>query len=346
MPKREGPHGPVRQRADWSDLRVFYFVASYGGFASAAKALGMGQPTVSKHIEDLEIRLNTRLFNRAPTGVTLTDAGASLFDKVKTMERAAEDIEAEVANGDKKEEGLVGIASADGMAGYFVSPTLGEFFRTYPKISITLDSGLWPAEKIPGSIDISLQFEETPNKDFTATRLAQLHYRLFGSRAYLDLYGRPSTVQEAAAHRYIHHAAQNKQAESLPATTMPLQQIARKQAVTNSSLAMVELIKGGAGLGPLPTALVPTEPDIEMLEVGPIASVTLWMYVRRDVEKSARVRRVAEWLQQAFDGRTHPWFRTEFVHPSRFGDAIQAAKPRLVPKKPNGEGEGDGQALP
>ena len=330
MPKRDAPDGPSRQRADWSDLRVFYFVAREGTFAAAAKALGIGQPTVSKRIEDLEIRLNTRLFNRAPQGVPLTEAGASLFDKVTTMERAAEAIEAEIANGDKREEGQVGIAAPDGMAGYILAPAFADFFRVHPKIAVTLDCGLWPADRIPSAVDISLQFDETPNSDFTATRLAQLHYRLFGARSYLDLYGRPTSVQEAAAHRYIHHAAQNKQADNLPATTPALQQIVRKQVVTNSSLAMVELIKGGSGLGPLPTAVLSFEPDLEMLDIGVIASVTLWMYVRREVEQSARVKRVAEWLKQTFDGRPHPWFRTEFVHPRDFGESLTAPRPTLA----------------
>ena len=336
MPKRETPPGAARQRADWSDLRVFYFVARYGTFAAAGKALGMGQPTVSKHIEDLEIRLNTRLFSRAPQGATLTEAGASLFDKVKTMERAAEDIEAEIANADKREEGLVGIAAPDGMAGYFLAPAFANFFHAWPKITVALDCGLWPADKIPSAIDISLQYDETPAADFAVTRLAQLHYRLFGARAYLDLYGRPASVQEAAAHRYIHHSAQNKQAESLPATTPALQQIVRKQVVTNSSLAMVELIKGGSGIGPLPTAVLSLEPDLEMLDVGVIASVTLWMYVRREAEQSARVRRVADWLKQTFDGRTHPWFRAEFVHPRDFAEALQPRRPTLVPAAGDG----------
>ncbi|HWE47743.1 MAG TPA: LysR family transcriptional regulator [Caulobacteraceae bacterium] len=330
MPKREVPRGPIRQRADWSDLHVFYCVASYGTFVAAGQALGVGQSTVSKRIEDLEIRLNTRLFNRGPQGVTLTEAGRSLFDKVKTMERAAEDIEAEIANADRREEGQVGIAAPDGMAGYILGPAFASFFHNHPKITVALDCGLWPADKIPNAVDISLQFDETLHADFTATRLAQLHYRLFGSRAYLDLYGRPTSVQAAAAHRYIHHAAQNKQAESLPATTPALQQLALKPVVTNSSLAMVELIKGGSGIGPLPTAVLTVEPDLEMLDIGMIASVTLWMSVRREVEQSARVQRVAEWLKQTFDGRTRPWFRAEFVHPRDFGDAIQPARPALV----------------
>ena len=176
-----------------------------------------------------------------------------------------------------------------------------------------------------------LQYDETPAADFAVTRLAQLHYRLFGSRAYLDLYGRPASVQEAAAHRYIHHAAQNKQAER-PAGHHA--GAAADRAQTGDHQLQPRhgrtLIKGGSGLGPLPTAVLSIEPDLEMLDVGVIASVTLWMYVRREVEQSTRVRRVTEWLKQTFDGRTHPWFRAEFVHPSDFGEALNPARPTLA----------------
>ena len=331
MPKSETPGAITRQRADWSDLRLFYAVATHRTFGAAARALGLGQPTVSKRVDDLEVRLNTKLLNRGPQGVSLTEAGAVVFDQVQTMERAAQSIEHVISNADKREEGTVGIAAPDGMGGYILGPAFAAFFRTHPKIFVTLDCGLWPADRLPGVIDISLQFDEVVNTDVIATPIAHLHYGLFAARSYLDIYGRPATLQEAAAHRYVHHSAQNKQAESLPASTPALQQLAHKQLMTNSSNAMVQAIKNGAGIGPLPTAVLSLEPDLEMLDVPLIASVRLWMCVRRDVVRATRVRRVSEWLQQTFDGRTRPWFRAEFVHPRDFGDALTSMRPALAP---------------
>ncbi len=327
MPKNEGS-GPIsRQLADWSDLRVFLAVASCGSFGAAAKALGVTQPTVSKRIEDLELRLGAKLFNRGPQGVSsLTDTGEVIFDQVRTMERAAQSIETLVANADKRDAGVVRVAAPDGMAGYIIAPAVAAFTRAYPKISLVLDCGLWPQDPLPGVADISLQFEAPAGPDQVATRLARLHYALFASTGYLNLYGRPASLQEAATHRYVHHAAQNKQADTQSASTPALQQLVQKALVTNSSLAMVEAIKHGAGIGPLPTAVLSVEPDLEMLEAPLIAQPTLWMVVRRDVARSGRVKRVTDWLRQTFDGRTQPWFREEFVHPRDFGDALSAGR--------------------
>jgi len=43
------------------------------------------------------------------------------------------------------------------------------------------------------------------------------------------------------------------------------------------------------------------------------------MVHHRDIGRSARVRRVIDWLKDVFDQRTKPWFRAEFVHPREFG---------------------------
>src|SRR5262249_2352247 len=150
-----------------------------------------------------------------------------------------------------------------------LAPALAEFFLVHPKIFVTLDCGLWPADRVPGVIDISLQFDDASSPDMVTTPVGWVHYGLFASKTYLDMYGRPTSLQQAAAHRYVHHAAQNKQSESLPATTPALQQLAHKQLVTNSSLAMVEAIRNGAGVGPLPTAILSIHPELEMIDLPP-----------------------------------------------------------------------------
>ena len=78
----------MRQRADWSDLRVFYAVAQTGSFSEAAAQLGLTQPTVSTRVRDLETRLGVRLFNRSGQRLSLTEAGEKICDHVVTMERS------------------------------------------------------------------------------------------------------------------------------------------------------------------------------------------------------------------------------------------------------------------
>lgn len=60
-------------------LKAFHMVASHGSFTHAARALNVGQPTVSTHIKTLEDYFRVELFYRQGRTVDLTDVGKSLF---------------------------------------------------------------------------------------------------------------------------------------------------------------------------------------------------------------------------------------------------------------------------
>lgn len=60
-------------------LKAFHMVASESSFTHAAKALNVGQPTVSAHIKTLEDYFKVELFYRRGRTVELTDVGRALF---------------------------------------------------------------------------------------------------------------------------------------------------------------------------------------------------------------------------------------------------------------------------
>ena len=58
-----------------SHIRDLVAVAEFGGLRRAARHLGIAQPALSRSIRDLESDLGVTLFERGPTGMTLTPAG-------------------------------------------------------------------------------------------------------------------------------------------------------------------------------------------------------------------------------------------------------------------------------
>jgi DNA-binding transcriptional LysR family regulator len=64
-------------------LAAFEAAARLGGFAPAAEELCVTPSAVSHRIRQLERQLDTRLFERAPTGVTLTTAGRLYLARVR-----------------------------------------------------------------------------------------------------------------------------------------------------------------------------------------------------------------------------------------------------------------------
>ena len=317
-----------RRKTDWSDVRIFWAVAELGSFGAGARALKLGLTTVTRAVERLETNLNTKLFIRGPQGVSLTRSGSLAYDRASTMERAAQQLELELADCEKSPEGPVTIATPDGIGGLFLAPFMTEFLRANPKIDLLIDCGLWPDRPLAGEVDLTVTFSEPKQSEVVATPLAHFHYQLFASREYLDIYGTPATMAEAITHPFVHHVGQTHQREKWKPRDLAFQDLAQMRIKTNSSAVSFAAVKNGAGIGAMPTAILSLEPSLVMLELPPGPAVKLWLAHHRDSARSARIGRVIEWLQEQFESRTKPWYREEFIHPRDFADALKAGQER------------------
>jgi hypothetical protein len=66
-------------------LQTFLTVAEAGRISEAARRLHLSQPTVTGHIRRLEANLETTLFIRSANGVSLTERGAHLRERVQDV---------------------------------------------------------------------------------------------------------------------------------------------------------------------------------------------------------------------------------------------------------------------
>ena len=58
--------------------KIFYYVAKYGSFTKAARALGSTQPNVTRAMNCLEQQLHNTLFIRTNRGIQLTPEGEQI----------------------------------------------------------------------------------------------------------------------------------------------------------------------------------------------------------------------------------------------------------------------------
>lgn len=63
----------------YTQLRSFHAVAKEGGFTAAARAINVGQPTITTQVKALETYFKVELFHRRGRKVDLTDLGKALF---------------------------------------------------------------------------------------------------------------------------------------------------------------------------------------------------------------------------------------------------------------------------
>lgn len=75
---------------NFNHLYYFHVTASEGSVKAAAERLGVTQPTVSEQIRILERTLGVQLFERAPGGIKLTQAGRDAYEHTTAMFLAGE----------------------------------------------------------------------------------------------------------------------------------------------------------------------------------------------------------------------------------------------------------------
>lgn len=122
-------------------LETFLAVASYGGFHRAAAALHVSQPAVSARIGALEQSLGTRLFDRGPSGFSLSPAGKALrphaeklLQQVAVARQAVHELRPAFG-------GALPIAASLSICTYLLPEVLKSYQSKNPQVVVSVRSG-------------------------------------------------------------------------------------------------------------------------------------------------------------------------------------------------------------
>lgn len=306
-------------RFDWDDLKIFHALVDAGSMSAAARQLGIGQPTVSRRLDQLEKRMGARLVNRNHDGLELTETGAQIWNRVQIMQSTASDIGRIAFKADKSESGVVRLAAPDGLGGYWIARHLPSFMEANPDIVVELSTRV-EGQEGPAPADISLQMTETKRMDMVAHELATLHYTPFAARQYLDTYGTPSSLVDILNHRTGDMVSYQIQQEGWSSQAKAVKDMMTPAFVTDSSASLVEAVKAGAVIAMMPTYAAHIMPNLIHLNFGLVVPIQLWMVYHPDQGDIVRVKKLMSWLGEIFDYARYPWFRRDFVAPADFGE--------------------------
>ncbi|MBV9693463.1 MAG: LysR family transcriptional regulator, partial [Alphaproteobacteria bacterium] len=79
----------MEKDTDWDLYRSLLGVLREGSLSAAARELGLTQPTLGRHIDELERMLGRRLFTRSRHGLSPTRAALALLPHAEAMEAAS-----------------------------------------------------------------------------------------------------------------------------------------------------------------------------------------------------------------------------------------------------------------
>ena len=117
---------------------IFYITARCGNISRASRELFISQPAVSRSIRRLEENLQTVLFRRNSRGVTLTEDGRLLFDRVREAFEALESAEQTLARRHSLGVSHLRLGASSTLCKYALLPFLQKFIRRYPHVKVTI----------------------------------------------------------------------------------------------------------------------------------------------------------------------------------------------------------------
>ncbi|MFC5462149.1 LysR family transcriptional regulator [Massilia niabensis] len=236
---------------DVEALIAFSAVMDTGSFTMAAQQLGQTPSGVSRTIARLEKQLGLTLLQRTTRRLHLTDEGAWLLARARTLLAELANTEAEAAARRSQPAGLVRVNAATPALDHLLAPLVPAFLDAYPLVQLELTSGETVVDLIEERADLAIRIGHLPDSTLNARRLGSSRIRVLAAPAYLERHRMPDTVDDLARHRLLGFSA--------PASlnTWPLRHdggegLTVEPAVTASSGETVRhLALAGAGIASL-----------------------------------------------------------------------------------------------
>lgn len=281
---------------DWSLLQSFAAVASSGSLTAAARKLGSSQPTLSRHIASLEIQTDSRLFERCPGGLELTEAGAELYDYALRMADAAEDLRLATEGRVQSLSGTVRLTASAIMATYVLPDILTALRRAEPEIEIELIASDRTENLLQREADIAVRMYRPTQVDVITRKIADLSSGAFATPGYLESRGIPETIEDLRSHDVVGYDRSDLIIKGFEAAGL---KVGRGFFPFRSDNQVVcwQMVVAGYGIGFVLRAVGRSEPAVvPILEKADIPKLPVWLTAHRELKVSRRVRRVYDFL--------------------------------------------------
>ena len=186
-----------------SDIAVFVRVVERGSFTRAADELELSRAAVSKYLSRLEERLGARLLHRTTRRLSLTEAGAALFEASRGALERIEEAEESIARFQKEPRGRLKLSAPMGFGILYLGDAIADFLRAYPAMSLDVRFDDRFVNLVEEGVDVAIRIGRLTDSSLVARKLASVRVLACASPRYLAEHGEPETPEDLAAHNCL-----------------------------------------------------------------------------------------------------------------------------------------------
>lgn len=173
--------------AEFAELMAFLAVAEARSFRRAAERLAISPSALSHSIRSLEKRLGAQLLNRTTRSVAPTEAGQTLFERLRPTVAEMHDAVRDIGAFQSEPSGVVRVNAPRIAARLVLAPRLAGFRAAYPGVRLDLVIDDSVTDVVAKGFDAGIRSGTLVHQDMVAVRLTpDLRMAAVGSPAYFS----------------------------------------------------------------------------------------------------------------------------------------------------------------
>ncbi|MEM7561538.1 MAG: LysR family transcriptional regulator [Pseudomonadota bacterium] len=187
-------------------IRAFTKVVEMGGFAAAAREMGLSRSVVNKYVINLEKLLGTQLLLRSTRKVSPTETGTAFYDRCIGILNDLDDAFLTVTELQETPVGILRINAPMSLGTLYVSEVVADFMAKYPDVRVQLSLNDRIIDPIEEGFDITLRVGKPQSLTSLFTKdLIPAKRVLCASPTYLETFGEPLHPNDLRKHRCLHY---------------------------------------------------------------------------------------------------------------------------------------------
>lgn len=285
----------------WELYRSFLGVLREGSLSGAARALGLTQPTVGRHVAALEAALRVPLFTRSSSGLMPTDVALALRAHAEAMESTADALARAATSFGEDVRGVVRISASDVVGVEVLPPIVARLRQRHSALTVELALTNRVQDLLRREADIAVRMTRPGQTQLIARHIGGIELGLHAHRDYLARRGTPRDAGELVRHALIGHDRPTAFIRQI-AKSFPGFDRGAFALRTDSDLAQLALIRCGAGIGACQAALAKRDPAlVRVLPKAFAGRLDMWVTMHEDLRGSPRCRAAFDALAEGLD---------------------------------------------
>jgi DNA-binding transcriptional LysR family regulator len=282
---------------DWNLVRSFLAALDQGSLLGAARLLHMSQPTVGRHIAELESQLGLVLFERTGRGLVPSSSALQLAQAARGMEAAALQLTHTVSGAQTQAAGTVRITASVPVAVHLLPGLLATMRETLPDIQVELVSSNQLSNLLRREADIAVRMMRPDQSSLIAKKLGNVSLGAFAHRRYLERHRSLRQATDLLQHALIGSDADTSILRGFQAMGYP---VTRDSFVLRSDdfLVQWQAVRAGLGIGFCADYMAGSDRDVLPVLPGllKIPPLPMWLAVHREIRSNPRIRAVFDFL--------------------------------------------------